>query len=313
MTQQALLRIGLRIGTRGSALALAQTAEVATALAAAHAELAPPGAIETVVIRTTGDRVQDRSLDAIGGKAVFTKEIEEALLDRRIDIAVHSGKDMPTVLPSGLILAGCLPREDPRDAFLSRRADSLRALAYGAVVGTSSPRRRAQILYERADLKVLAMRGNIETRIKKLEAGEVDAAVLALAGLKRLDLEGCATAIVPVEDMLPAPAQGAIALEIRAEDERAAGYVTAINHAPSSLCVATERAFVAELGGDCRTPIAALAQIGAGRLRFRAALFKPDGSTRLTTARDGAPSEALALAADAGRELAHRAGPGFFS
>jgi hydroxymethylbilane synthase len=309
MTQQALLRIG----TRGSPLALAQTAEVATALAAAHAELAPPGAIETVTIRTTGDKVLDRSPNAIGGKAIFTKEIEEALLDRRIDIAVHSSKDMPTVLPSGLLLAGCLPREDPRDAFLSLHADSLRELAYGAVVGTSSLRRRAQILHERAGLEVVAMRGNIETRIKKLDAGEVDAAVLALAGLKRLHLEGRATAIVPVEEMLPAPAQGAIALEICVEDERAARYVTAINHAPSSLCVAAERAFVAELGGDCRMPIAALAQIEGGMLQFRAALFKPDGSTCLMTARDGAPGEALALATDAGRELSRRAGPGFFA
>ncbi len=309
MIQQALLRIG----TRGSALALAQTAEVATALAAAHAELAPPGAIETMTIRTTGDRMPDRSLDTVGGKAGFTKEIEEALLDHRIDIAVHSGKDMPAVLPSGLLLAGCLLREDPRDAFLSRRADSLRALASGAVVGTISPRRRAQILHERADIKVVAMRGNVETRIKKLDAGEVDAAVLALAGLKRLRLEGRATAIVPVEEMLPAPAQGAIALEIRVEDERAARYVAAINHEPSSLCIATERAFVAELGGDCHTPIAALAQIEGGMLRFRAAIFKPDGSTRLMTAREGAPSEALALATDAGRDLSRRAGPGFFA
>ena len=309
MTHEALVRIG----TRGSALALAQTAGVATALAARHAELAQAGAIETVTIRTTGDRVPDRPLEAIGGKAVFTKEIEEALLARRIDIAVHSAKDMPAVLPSGLVLAGCLPREDPRDAFLSERAGSLGALAHGAVVGTSSPRRRAQILHERADIQVVGMRGNIETRIKKLDAGEFDAAVLALAGLKRLHLEGRATAIVPAEEMLPAPAQGAIALEIRADDERAASYVAAIHHAPSSLCVAAERAFVGELGGDCRTPIAALAQIEGGMLRFRAAIFKPDGSIRLMVARDGAPSDALALAADAGRDLLGRAGPDFFT
>jgi hydroxymethylbilane synthase len=181
------------------------------------------------------------------------------------------------------------------------------------VVGTISPRRRAQILHERADIKVVAMRGNVETRIKKLDAGEVDAAVLALAGLKRLHLEGRATAIVPVEEMLPAPAQGAIAFEIRVEDERAARYVAAINDEPSSLCIATERAFVAEIGGDCHTPIAALAQIDGGMLRFRAAIFKPDGSTRLMTAREGAPSEALALATDAGRDLSRRAGPGFFA
>ena len=292
---------------------MAQAAEVATALAAAHPELAPAGAIETVRIRTTGDRVQDRSPGSIGGKAVFTKEIEDALLARRIDIAVHSGKDLPAVLPSGLIVAGCLRREDPRDAFLSGAASSLQALASGAVVGTSSPRRRAQILHQRADLKVAALRGNVETRIKKLDAGEVDAAVLALAGLKRLHLEGRAAAIVPVAEMLPAPAQGAIALEIRVEDERAAACVAAIDHGPSSLCVAAERAFVAELGGDCHTPIAALARIEGGILRFRAAIFKPDGSIRLVAERDGAPDEAQALAADAGRDLLRRAGPGFFA
>ncbi len=309
MAERALLRIG----TRGSALALAQAAEVAAALAASDAELAGPGAIETVAIRTTGDKVQDRRLDEIGGKALFTKEIEEALLDGRIDIAVHSGKDMETFLPSGLAIAACLPREDPRDVFLSRRADSLAALVSGAVVGTSSPRRKAQILHERPDLKIVPMRGNIDTRIKKLDAGDVDAAVLALAGLKRLGLDGRAADIVPVEQMLPAPAQGAIALEIRADDERAARYAAIVDDAATSICIAAERAFLAVLGGDCRTPIAALAQIEDGVLRFRAAILKPDGSTRLAAARDGTPSEALALATDAGHDLVVRAGPGFFA
>jgi hydroxymethylbilane synthase len=303
----------LRIGTRGSALALAQAAEVAAALAAAHPDLAASGAIETVTIRTTGDKVADRPLHEIGSKALFTKEIEEALLDNRVDVAVHSGKDMPTFLPPGLSLAACLPREDPRDVFLSSRADSLATLARGAVVGTSSPRRTAQILHERPDLKIVPMRGNIETRLRKIEAGNVDAAVLALAGLKRLGLERRAAAIIPTEQMLPAPAQGAIALEIRTEDERAARYVGAIDHAPTSICVAAERAFLAVLGGDCRTPIAALAQIEDGVLRFRAAIYKPDGSARLAAARDGAPHEALALATDAGHDLVVRAGAGFFA
>lgn len=308
MTDRALLRIG----TRGSALALAQAAEVAAALAAANPELAAPGAIETVTIRTTGDKVQDRPLAEIGGKALFTKEIEEALRDGRIDVAVHSGKDIETFLPTGLVIAACLPREDPRDAFLSPHAGSLATLGRGAAIGTSSPRRTAQILHERPDLSVKPMRGNIDTRIKKLDAGDFDAAILALAGLKRLGLAGRATAIIPVEQMLPAPAQGAIALEIRAEDERAARYAASIDHAPTSICVAAERAFLAVLGGDCRTPIAALAHIEDGAMRFRAAIFKPDGSARLAAARDGTPGEALVLAADAGRDLLGRAGAGFF-
>jgi hydroxymethylbilane synthase len=309
MAERALLRIG----TRGSALALAQAAEVAAALAASDLELAAPGAIETVVIRTTGDNVQDRPLYEIGGKAVFTKEIEEALLDGRIDLAAHSGKDLETFLPAGLVIAACLPREDPRDAFLSRHAGSIGALAHGAVLGTSSVRRTAQILYERPDLKVVPMRGNVDTRVKKFAAGEVDTAVLALAGLKRLGLEGRATAIIPVEQMLPAPAQGAIALEIRADDVRKAGYVAAIDDAATSICVAAERAFLAVLGGDCRTPIAALARIEEGALKFRAAIFKPDGSARLAAARDGTPREALVLATDAGHDLVVRAGSQFFS
>ncbi|HEX4113223.1 MAG TPA: hydroxymethylbilane synthase [Stellaceae bacterium] len=307
-----MIPLPLRLGTRGSALALAQAAQVTAALAAAHAELAAPGAIETVAIRTTGDKIQDRPLYELGGKALFTKEIEEALLAGRIDVAVHSGKDMPTFLPPGLILAACLPREDPRDAFLSRRADSIAGLAAGAAVGTSSPRRTAQILHARPDLKIVPLRGNIDTRIRKLEAGEVDAAILALAGLKRLGLEARATAIIPVAEMLPAPAQGAIALEIRAEDERAASYLAAIDHAPTSLCIAAERVFLAVLGGDCRTPIAALARIDEATLQFRAAILKPDGSARLAAARDGAVGEAMALATDAGRDLLARAGLGFF-
>jgi hydroxymethylbilane synthase len=303
----------LRIGTRGSALALAQAAQVTAALAAAHPALAAPGAIETVAIRTTGDKVQDRPLYEIGGKALFTKEIEEALLDGRIDLAVHSGKDMPTFLPPGLILAACLPREDPRDAFLSHRANSVAALPAGATIGTSSPRRTAQILHARPDLTIVPLRGNIDTRLRKLDAGEADAAVLALAGLKRLGLEARATAIVALDDMLPAPAQGAIALEIRADDEPTARFLSAIDHAETSLCVAAERAFLAVLGGDCRTPIAALARIAGATLQFRATILKQNGSARLAAARDGAISEAMALATDAGRDLLARAGPGFFA
>jgi hydroxymethylbilane synthase len=303
----------LRIGTRGSALALAQAAEVAAALRAAHAELAAPEAIEIVAIRTSGDKAQDRPLDDIGGKAMFTKEIDEALSQGRIDVAVHSGKDIETLLPSGLVIAACLPREDPRDAFLSPRAASLAALPSGATVGTSSARRTAQLRYERPDLRIVPLRGNIDTRLRKLDAGDADAAVLALAGLKRLGLAARATMRMSYEEMLPAPAQGAIALECRAGDERTALYLAAIDHAPTSICVAAERAFLAALGGDCRTPVAALAWIDDRVLKFRAALLKPDGSARLAAARDGTASEAQALAADAARDLFGRAGPGFFA
>lgn len=303
----------LRIGTRGSPLALAQTAQVITALRAAHADLSPAGAIETVTIRTSGDKTQDRPLSDIGGKMLFTKEIDEALSQGRIDAAVHSGKDIETLLPPGLIMAACLAREDARDAFLSPRAASVAALPNAATVGTNSVRRAAQLRYERPDLHIVPLRGNIDTRLRKLDAGAADAAVLALAGLKRLGLEGRAAAIMSYEEMLPAPAQGAIAVECRAGDTRCALYLAAIDDAPTSICVAAERAFLAALGGDCRTPIAALARIDDGVLKFRATLFKPDGSARLAAARDGTASEAQALAADAARDLFGRAGPGFFA
>jgi hydroxymethylbilane synthase len=308
----------LRIGTRGSALALAQTAELVARLGAAHAELAAPGAIETVVIRTSGDKMPDRPYADIPGfgpgtgKAVFTKEIEDALLGGGIDLAAHSGKDMPTLLPPGLAIAAALPREDPRDAFLSRRAASLAELPPGAVVGTSSPRRAAQILNARPDLQIAPLRGNVDTRLRKLDAGAVDAAILAMAGLKRLGLADRVTSAMPLEEILPAPAQGAIVLEIRAEDRRLRQYLAPIDDAATDLCVAAERAFLGLIDGSCRTPVAALAQIDAGEIFFRAAIFKPDGSARLAVARRGAMGEALILAVDAARELLARGGPDFF-
>jgi hydroxymethylbilane synthase len=302
----------LRIGTRGSALALAQARELQLRLAAAHAELRAPGAIETMTIRTTGDKVQDRPLAELGNKALFTKEIEDALIEGRVDLAVHSGKDLPTLLPPGLEIACCLPREDPRDALFARRAASLIELPAGARVGTSSPRRAAQLRYVRRDLHVVPLRGNVGTRLQKLDDSEVDAAVLAVAGVKRLGLEARIAAYLPLEDLLPAPAQGAIAVEIRENDERARRFLTPIDDAPTSICVAAERAFLAVLDGSCRTPIAALAEITGVALAFRGMIVKPDGTERLTAARHGIASEALALAADAARDLRSRAGPGFF-
>ncbi|HXY98897.1 MAG TPA: hydroxymethylbilane synthase [Stellaceae bacterium] len=303
----------LRIGTRGSPLALAQAAEVATRLAKAQPALAAPGAIETVAIRTSGDATT-QSLAALGGKGLFAKEIEEALLARRIDLAVHSLKDLPTFLPAGLALGAHLPREDPRDAWFSPRAPGLGALPPGARIGTSSPRREAQLRHARPDVAIVPLRGNVETRLRKLEAGEVDATVLAVAGVKRLGLAGRITAILSAEEMLPAAAQGAIGVEIRADDAAARALAAAIDDAPTAARVTAERAVLAALGGSCRTPIAALAEIGAdGALRLRAMILRPDGSERLLAERSGPAAAAVALGQDAGGELRRRAAPDFFA
>jgi hydroxymethylbilane synthase len=303
----------LRIGTRGSALALAQAAEVKARMAAAHPALAAPEAIEIVVIKTSGDKAADRSLAEIGGKGLFVKEIEEALADRRIDLAVHSLKDLPSALPEGLTLAAHLPREDPRDAFFSLRAPSLAALAAGATIGTSSPRRRAQLRHARPDLALVPLRGNVDTRLKKLEAGAVDAMVLAVAGVKRLGLAQRITAILAPEEILTAAAQGAIGIECRADDTSARDWAQAIDDAPTAVCVTAERAVLTALGGSCRTPIAALAELEGGALRLRAMILRPDGSERLTAERRGGGADAAALGADAGAELRRRADPRFFA
>jgi hydroxymethylbilane synthase len=309
----------LRIGTRGSPLALAQAREVAERLAAAHAGLPP---CEIVVIRTTGDRVQDRKLDQIGGKGLFTKEIEEALIDGRIDLAMHSMKDVPTFLPPGLTIAALLPRADPRDALFARGvakgAASLAALPQGARIGTAALRRQAQILALRPDLRVVIMRGNVGTRLAKLAAGEADATLLALSGLERLGIAGQANAILSPEEMLPAVAQGAIGVEIRADDERAATLLAAIDDAPTGLAVGAERGCLARLDGSCRTPIAALAEIEPdGALRLRSLIALPDGSALRRDERRLPPPLTLASAVDlghaAGEALKSAAGPEFAS
>jgi hydroxymethylbilane synthase len=301
----------LRIGTRGSPLARAQTDLVCRALAAAYADLAEPDALEVVVVRTTGDRVTDRPLAELGGKGLFCKELETALLEGRIDLAVHSMKDLPTWLPEGLVIGAMLEREDFRDVLLARKAGSITGLPQGAVVGTASLRRQAQLLARRPDLRVVNFRGNVETRLRKLAAGEVDATLLALAGLKRLSLDpGLGTALAP-EEMLPAVGQGAIGVECRTGDEIARA-LAAIDHAPTSVCVRAERALLAALDGSCHTPIAGLAEISEGTLLLRALVAHPDGSRCLTTERRGDPASGEALGRDAGEELRARAGPGFF-
>jgi hydroxymethylbilane synthase len=301
----------LRIATRGSALALRQTALVRARLGAAHADLAAADAVEIVTIRTTGDRVQDRPLAEIGGKGLFAKEIEEALRDGRADLAVHSLKDLETRLPSGFELAAILPREDPRDALLARHAAGLTALPYGAKVGTSSLRRRAQLLWRRPDLAIVPWRGNVDTRLGKLASGEVDAIVLALCGLERLGRAGLATEILEPEVMLPAVGQGALAVECRAGDETVRALLRPLDDPDTALCVGAERAMLAALDGSCRTPIAGLAEIAGGRLVIAGLLATPDGRTVIRARRAGAPREAAALGADLGRELRRRAGPAF--
>ena len=302
----------LRIGTRGSPLALAQAHQVQARLAAAHPDLARPGAIEIVIIKTTGDMVLDRTLAAIGGKGLFTKEIDEAQLEGRIDIAVHPMKDVPTVLPPGLVLPCVLEREDTRDAFMCLKAKRLADLPAGSVIGTASLRRGAQILYRRPDLKVEPLRGNVQTRMKKLEEGVVDATLLAMAGLSRLGLTDRIASLLEPEEMLPAVAQGAIGVTCRADDTAAHRRLAPLDHAESHVRVLAERAFLAVLDGSCRTPIAGLAELSGERLALRGLVIKPDGSLAHECHRIGDRAHAESLGREVGEDLLGRCGPGFF-
>ena len=301
----------LRIGTRGSAMALFQANLVRDRLAAAHPELAAPGMIELAVIRTTGDRVQNRLLAEIGGKGLFTKEIEEALLEHRIDLAVHSLKDMETALPPGLTIACVPPRDDPRDALVSRDGVGLDALPHGATIGTASLRRTAQLLRHRGDLAIVPIRGNVDTRLNKLAAGEVDALLVALSGLQRLGKEAAISEIIPVDVMLPAVGQGALAIEARADDAEVRHWLTPLHDSVSAVCVTAERAMLAALDGSCRTPIAGFAELTGGRLRLRAMLLSPDGSAESRAEGSGEASDPEALGRDIGAQLRAGAGPEF--
>lgn len=304
----------LRIGTRGSPLALAQARETRSRLMAAF-DL-PEAAFEIVVIKTTGD---DRSLiDAdvalkeLGGKGLFTKEIEEDMISAKIDIAVHSMKDMPTLQPDGLMLDCYLPREDVRDAFVAINHEGLATLPEGAVVGSSSLRRRAQLFSRRPDLKVVEFRGNVQTRMKKLGDGLADATFLAMAGLRRLGMEDVVKSAIEVEDMLPAVAQGAIGIERRVDDMRAAHMLAAIHNTATGQRLAAERSFLKGLDGSCQTPIAALADLDGGTLRLRGEILRPDGSEVLTDDRTAPIEDGAQLGADMARDLRARAGEGFF-
>jgi hydroxymethylbilane synthase len=303
----------LRLGTRGSKLALTQAGLVRDAMAAAVPALSAPGAIEIVAIKTTGDAIQDRPLSEVGGKGLFVKEIEEALLARRIDAAVHSMKDMPTAQPPGLAILAFLPREDARDVLIAGDVQRIADLRQAAIVGTSALRRRAQLLHRRPDLQIVNLRGNVETRLGKRAAGTVEATLLALAGLKRLGMAHVGTP-VPEDEMLPAVGQGAVCIECRDDDARTRGWLAAIDHAPTATCVAAEHAMLAVLDGSCRTPIAGHAILTAdGSLHLRGLIVKPDGSEAIATERRGAAGDAEAIGRDAGHELKRRGGPGFLS
>jgi hydroxymethylbilane synthase len=291
----------IRIGTRGSPLALAQAHEVRDRIAKAHG--LAHDAISITIIKTTGDQILDRPLADIGGKGLFTKEIEDALLAHEIDVAVHSMKDMQTALPDGLTIGAVLPREDARDAFISLKYADLAALPMGAVVGTSSLRRQAQLLFTRPDLKVVGFRGNVQTRLKKLQEGVADATFLAVAGLKRLGLADRITSAVPVTQMLPAVAQGAIGLEIRAGDTRTADVIAPLNDEASALAVTAERAFLARLEGSCRTPIAGHAELKGSQLVFNGQVLSPDGKVEFNVERLGTSEQASEIGVHAANEI----------
>ena len=305
----------LKIGTRGSPLALAQAYETRARLAEAF-DL-PYEAFEIVVIKTTGDDAaliaKDKPLKELGGKGLFTKEIEEQLLDGSIDIAVHSMKDMPTLQPKGLLLETYLPREDVRDAFVCLKYKSLADVPEGAVMGSSSLRRRAQLAVKRPDLMLAEFRGNIQTRLKKLEEGVADATFLAMAGLTRLGMIGQVPATpVEVTDMLPAVAQGAIGIERRGDDSRVADMLAAIHHEETGQRLAAERAFLAALDGSCETPLAGLAELDGNTLRLRGEVLRPDGSEAINDDQSAPLEDGPELGREMAAKLLAQAGKGFF-
>jgi hydroxymethylbilane synthase len=299
-----------RIGTRGSPLALLQAHETRDRLMAAHG--LHPSAFEIVVLSTQGDRVTDRALSEIGGKGLFTAELEDRLLTGELDIAVHSSKDMATVLPEGLEIAAYLPREDIRDAFVGRAAARLMDLPEGAMVGTASLRRQALVRKLRPDLNVKIFRGLVDTRLRKLADGDADATLLAYAGLRRLGKPEVATELLDPTLFPPAPAQGAICIEARTGDARVAALLAAIDHAPTHAAVTCERAFLGALDGSCRTPIAGYALVEGDALVFSGMILTPDGATYHTIAAEGPLSQCHSIGAKAGEQIRLKAGPSFF-
>lgn len=302
----------LRLGTRGSPLALAQTRMVHAALIAAWPGLEAPDAIEIVVIRTMGDRIQDRPLSAVGGKGLFTKELEEALLADTIDIAIHSVKDLPSAHQDGLFLACTLEREDPRDAIISRDgAVSLATTALGATIGTSALRRQSQILALRNDIRFKMLRGNVDTRLRKLDEGEVDAIMLAAAGLKRLGLEKRITGYIDPQEMLPAVGQGAVGCEIRIGDHRVFDYLQPLDHRDTHDAILAERAMLHQLEGNCRTPIAGYARVEHGDLSLKGLVATPDGVSTWRFQLSAKRAEARGLGREVGERIQAMAGSAF--
>ena len=301
----------LRIGTRGSPLALAQAYETRERLSIAFG--LSLDSFEIVVIKTTGDKVLNRPLKEIGGKGLFTKEIEEALLQESIDIAVHSMKDMPVQQPDGLILDTFLPREDVRDAFVSRIHKSLADIPQGATVGTSSLRRKAQLMSKRPDLKIVEFRGNVQTRLKKLDDGVAECTFLAVAGLNRLKMEDIITAPISTDEMLPAVAQGAIGIERREKDIKVATMLEAIHNSTTGLLLSAERAFLEALDGSCETPIAGLAEFKNENLRFRGEILKTDGSEVYSDEQVVSKEDAPLVGIEMAHKLLNQAGNDFFS
>lgn len=301
----------IRIGTRGSPLALAQATAVQAALAKAGGR--DPGDIEIVAMKTTGDIDRERSFEAAGGKGIFTKEIDEALLSGRVDLAVHSAKDVQTVLPEGLAIVATLPRADPRDAFLSTKAGSLETLPHGAKLGTASVRRQALALRLRPDLQVSLLRGNVQTRMDKMKAGECDATILAYAGLQRLGLTMHATEVLDPMKYPPAVAQGIIAIEARENDGRILPLLAEINELDSFAALIAERAFLLALDGSCRAPIAGHARISRGRLHFNGLVITPDGRDFAGVSHEGNARDAERVGREAGEYLLARAPAGALS
>jgi len=306
-----LLDRQLLIGTRRSPLALWQAGHVRALLIAAKG--LRDDAVELSIITTSGDRIRDKPLRDFGGKGLFTKEIDEALIASKVDLAVHSMKDLPTELPPGISIAAVLTRGDVRDAFISTKDALLADLPAGAVVGSSSLRRQAQVKRLRPDLEVIDFRGNVETRLVKLEQGKADATLLALAGLKRLGLAGHATSVLSTDEMLPAVAQGAIGIVCRSTDAALRDLLGTLNDQNAATAVACERAFLAQLDGSCRTPIAGLAEIAAGSIRFRGLVLTRDGREWHDVEKIGLAEDAASIGAESGRELLARAGPNFLA
>lgn len=302
-----------RIGTRGSPLALAQAYETRRELIKNFPELEADGAIEICVMKTQGDMILDKSLMELGGKGLFTKELDTALLADEVDICVHSMKDVPTWLPDGTVLPCNLPREDTNDAFITANGiTKIADLPDGSVIGTASLRRQAQLMTQNPTLKCVNFRGNVQTRLRKLDDGVVDATLLAIAGLKRMEMQDCATAVLEWDEMLPAVAQGAIGIQCRTDDERSLKYIAALNCMDTHVCVNCERAFLAALDGNCKTPIAGQAKIVDGKIVFRGLIAMPDGTSKFTTESTGEIADAVEIGTKAGEDLKAQAGYKFF-